>query len=465
MRKRKITALIVLVTLFLSIFSTSLLAKNYNANVNVQVNKDGSVQVAMKFKDLQEASWAMKNILKMNANDIIMGYTDGSFRPNKPVTHAEAVVLTMRAAGLQSEIDSKVADAVYLPFKDAKSIPNWAQNAVAVAVEKGYLAAGPSGNFQSNKAASREWVVKLIAKALSLDPVEIELPFTDADKISADTADYVAAVVYKQLISGFPDGSFKPNKPITRAEIAVMLGIACSEEPIPGKFKFKVEGTIDSVSPKADNVADANYGSVTDDVYGGTQPKTQGTITLKLDRDRDDDQDSQVKVTYPVSADALIYVDGKTTKLGDLTVGAKAEAIIKNGMVVYLEVEPVKVKGVVQAVYNDSITVISNNWEHGMKDLGMSEAKTYNLADDVVVTLNGLTAKATDLKAGDCVKMTLNADEEVSNIKADRFILKTHKKNDKSNSLFSGKDKDEDEDKGREKENKNHGKGQEMKKA
>ncbi len=454
MRKRKITALIVLVTLFMSIFSTGLLAKNYSANVNVQVNKDGSVQVAMKFKDLQEAAWAMKNILKMNAKDIIMGYTDGCFRPNKPVTHAEAVVLTMRAAGLESEIDSKVADAVYLSFKDAKSIPGWAKNAVAVAVEKGYLEAGPSGNFQANKAASREWVVKLIAKALSLEPVEIELPFTDAGQISADTADYVAAVVYKQLISGFPDGSFKPNKPVTRAEIAVMLGIACSEEPIPGEFKFKVEGTIDSVSPKADNVADENYGSVTDDVYGGTQPETQGTITLKLD----DDKDGQDKVTYPVSSSALIYVDDKTAKLGDLTVGAKAEAIIKNGMVVYLEVEPVIVKGVVQAVYNDTITVISNNWGHGMKNFGMPEAKTYNLADDAAVTLNGLTAKATDLKAGDCVKMTLNADEEVSNIKAARFVLRIHMKNDKPNPQFSGNDKD------REKEDKNHGKGQEMKK-
>jgi len=93
----------------------------------------------MNFKDLDEAKWAVKNILKMNAEDIIMGYNDGSFRPNKPVTHAEAVVLTIRAAGLQSEIESQVADAVYLPFKDAKSIPGWAQKAVAVAVEKGYL--------------------------------------------------------------------------------------------------------------------------------------------------------------------------------------------------------------------------------------------------------------------------------------------------------------------------------------
>jgi hypothetical protein len=401
------------------------MAKNNISDVNMQINQDGTVQVAMKFKDLKEASWAMKNILKMNAEDIIMGYNDGSFRPNKPVTHAEAVVLTMRAAGLQSEIDSNVASAVYLPFKDAKSIPVWAKNAVAAAVEKGYLQAGPSGNFQANKAANREWVVKLIAKALNLQPVDIQLPFTDADKISADATDYVAAVVYKQLISGYPDGSFKPTKPVTRAEIAVMLGIATGEEPIPGKIKFKVEGTIDSVSPQAVNVADQNYGSVSGQVY-----QTQGTITLKLNNDDDDDKNvSQVTVTYPVSASALIYADDQITKLGDLTVGAKAEAVIKNGMVVFLEVEPVVVKGVVQAVYSGSVTVIDNKWGHGKKTYSSTAvATTYNLAADAAVTINGIVVKASDLKAGDVAKLTLNAEQKVSIIKAARYKQKIEKK-------------------------------------
>jgi len=435
-RTRKITALIVLVTFLLSIVSTGVMAKNNSSGIDVQFNKDGSVQVVMNFKDLDEAKWAVKNILKMNAEDIIMGYNDGSFRPNKPVTHAEAVVLTIRAAGLQSEIESQVADAVYLPFKDAKSIPGWAQKAVAVAVEKGYLQAGPSNNFQANKSAKREWVVKLIAKALSLEPVDIELPFTDADKISADTVDYVAAVVYKQLISGFPDGSFKPNKPITRAELAVMLGISTDEEPIPGDFKFKIEGTLDSVTPQAATVTDDNYGSV---------DQSQGSVTITVDKDDDEGAESNATVTYPVASDALIYVDDQTAELADLAVGAKVEAIVKDGMVVYLEVEPVVVKGVVQEVYDDTITVIESNWGRGRKiDSSEVVSSTYDLAADVAVTLNKDSVTASDIQAGDVVKLTLNA-EEVTNIKVSRFKLKIHKKNDKHEWLEDAKEERERE--------------------
>lgn len=443
MRKKKITALMVLVALLLSIVTTGAMAKNIRSDVNIQINQDGSVQVAMKFKDLKEASWAMKNILKMNAENIIAGYTDGNFRPNKPVTHAEAVVLTMKAAGLQSEIDSIVADKVYLPFKDAKSIPSWAKKAVATAVEKGYLQAGPSGNFQPNKAASREWVVKLIAKALNLQPVDIQLPFTDAAKISSDTVGYVAAVVYKQLISGFPDGSFQPNKPVSRAEIAVMLGISTNELPIPGKMKFKVEGTIDSVSLQAATVTDQIYGGVADQVYGNSQ--AQGSITLKLDKDDDEDEDEgrQVTVTYPVSTNALIYINDQAAKLSDLTVGAKAEAVIKDGMVAYLEVEPVVVKGVVQAVYNDTVTVINNDWGKSKRSLA-PVTTTYNLADNVVVTLNGVSVKAADLKAGVIVRMTLNAEEKVSSIKAARFSVKKND-NGKKGQIDKAKERAEKE--------------------
>ena len=464
MKKSKITAMMVLIALMLSIVSTGAMAKNSGSDVNIQINQDGSVQVAMKFKDLQQASWAMKNILKMNAENIIAGYNDGSFRPNKPVTHAEAVVLTMKAAGLQSEIDSKTIDKVYLPYKDAKSIPVWAKKAIAVAVEKGYLQPGPSGNFQPNKEASRQWVVRLIAKALNLQPVDIQLPFTDASKISADNVGYVAAVVYNQLISGFPDGSFQPNKPVSRAEIAVMLGISTNELPIPGQMKFKVEGTIDSVSVQATTVTDQMYGGVADQVYGGVAGQvygSQGSITLKLEKDDDDDEDededededqgNQTTVTYPVSTNALIYINDQAAKLSDLVVGSKAEAVVKNGMIAYLEVEPVVVKGVVQAVYNDTVTVIDNKWEHGRKNASLTPAgTTYNLASDVAVTINGVSAKVTDLKAGDVVRMTMNAEQKINSIKAVWFVKRNEEKErerekEKVKEIAKEKDKENNE--------------------
>ncbi len=437
MRKRKLIAILVLFVFILSITATAAFAKKTQSQININVSDNGSVQVTMTFKDMHEAQWALKHILKMKAKNIIMGYEDGSFKPNKPVTRAEAVVLTMRAAGLQTEIDNTVANSVYLPFKDFKSIPLWSQKAVALAVQKGYLGPETSGNFQPNKAASREWVVKLVAKALNLQPMNTQLLFKDADKIAADTVGYVAAAVYNQLISGFPNGNFHPNKPITRAEIAVMLGLSTDEIPIPGKIKCKLEGTVVSVSTQV-------YAEVYSEVY------SQGTITLKID---DDGKDPAFQITYPVSQKALIYIDDKAAALGDISVGAKAEAVVKNGMIIYLEVKSVTVKGVVQSVVPGEKKITIN--EIRCKKHQPAETASYTVTDNAVININGVAADLTKLLPGDIVKLTLNAEGKVTFIKATRFFKyidilkdKIDKEKDKAKDKnLKDKDKDKDKDK------------------
>lgn len=430
MRKNKFAAILVLCVFLFGITATGAVAKKANPEVNLKVNNDGSVQVTFNFKDMHEAAWAIRHMYKMKAENIIKGYEDGTFRPNKPVTHAEAVVLTMRAAGLQDEVDNYVVNAVYLPFKDANSIPDWALKAVALAAEKGYLESDTSGNFQANKAASREWAVKLVAKTMGLQPMDMELPFKDADKISADTAGYVAAAVYNHLISGFPNGNFLPNKPLTRAEMAVMLGLAEEEFPVPGKIKNKIEGIVTAVSVDA---------QVYSNVY------TQGTITLSGS-------------TYPVAGNARIFINDQPAALADIAIGSEAEVVVDGkGMVVYIEVDPVTVNGVVDAVYaSDRKLYIfeKDDFEKNRnrnRDKGnipererernrnmMSESIMYNVDNSAVIVLNGAPATLADLLRGDVAKLTLKADGIVTHIKAWRF----HKK-------IKIEDEDEDEDEGK----------------
>lgn len=413
MKKNKLLAILVL-CVFLFGIPSGVLAKPTGLNIDVKVNDNGSV--TMTFNDADQAKWALQQILKMKAENIISGFEDGSFRPNKTVTRAQAVVLTMRAAGLQTEIENIVADSVYLPFKDAKSIPVYAKKAVALAVQKGYLGADGSGSFQAEKAASREWVVVLIAKSMGLKPMDIDLPFTDADKISSDAAGYVAVVVYNHSISGLPDGSFQPQKPVTRAEIAVMLGLAADEVKIPGKIKSKVEGTVKSVST-----------SVYSDVY------SQGTITLTVNGDKDDEVDEDVArvVTLQVAKNAQIYIGDKTAAIGDIAVGSKAEiAVNKNGLAVYIEIKPITVKGVVQSVYagEKSLTIIQRTGEEKM---GNKQLTTYQVADSVNIVVNGVKVELAQLLPDDVVKLNFNADGKVTSIKASRFTKIKDKIKDK----------------------------------
>ncbi|PKM81892.1 MAG: hypothetical protein CVU89_07685 [Firmicutes bacterium HGW-Firmicutes-14] len=112
------------------------------------------------------------------------------------------------------------------------------------------------------------------------------LPFKDADKVNEDAAGYIAIAVENHIINGFPDGTFQPNKPVTRAQMAVMLGLSTDELGIPGELKNKIAGIVLEVTTEPVTVAD--------DVYG------QGTITLDFG---DEDKDG---VKYPVAEDALI---------------------------------------------------------------------------------------------------------------------------------------------------------------
>lgn len=425
MKVRKLISILTLCIFVLSSVATGAFAQNRHSEVDITVKDNGSVQLMVNFKDMKEAEWALKHVMKMKMQNIIAGYQDGTFKPNKPVTRAEAVVLTMRAAGLQEEIDQTVADSVYLSYRDAKDIPFWAQKAVYVAVKRGYLSAAATAEFQPNKPATREWVVTLMAKALDFEPMDIQLPFKDADRISPDIAGYVAAVVYDQLISGYPDGNFKPNKPVTRAEIAVMLGLSTDELQIPGKIKHKTEGTVVSTA-----VYNAAY--------------SQGNITIDVDGK------AGLTMTLPVAKDALIYVGDKPGALADIGVGAKVEVISnEKGMAVYIEAKPKVVTGVVQAVYGDKIDVIE--FETGRKHRYEDPVKaTYTAAANVAVVLNGAEAKISDLKSGDKIKLILDGTGKAAFIKASRFVRCEDKVEDKKKGknvkIIVGQDDGHDDD-------------------
>jgi hypothetical protein len=432
MRTKKMISIVVLIVFIMGIAISGVSAAG---NVNVNINTDGSVQMTFNFSDMKEAQWALKQIMKMKSSNIISGYSDGSFRPNKPVTHAEAVVMTMKAAGLQSEIDNFVVDSVYLPYKDANSIPNWAQKAVALAVYEKYLNASSSDNFQPQAPATRQWVIMLVAKALNIQPRTETLPFSDTGSISPDAMGYVTAVVYKQLMSGFPDGSFKPDKPITRAEIAVLLGITTEEVPIPGKIRSKVEGKVVSVST-----------TVSSDVYDA-----QGTITLdvaKEDDDEDEDEDAVSGIVYyPVAKNAQIFIDDKAADLSAIVSGSIAEVVVnKDGLVEYIEVDPIVVKGVVQSVYGDKLTInIQEKEKEHSRNRGEAVTKEYQVASGVVIVINGVTTTLAELKEGDVVKLSFDASGKVNNVKGTRFEKYKEKEN-------KNKDEDEDEDKDKDKE-------------
>ncbi|CAM3384307.1 S-layer homology domain-containing protein [Marinicrinis lubricantis] len=84
---------------------------------------------------------------------------------------------------------------------------------------------GPEGEvIDLEQEVSRAEFVYLLAKAFELQgDVHLELPFTDADRIDSSVRDAVGAAVQEGIAAGWSDGSFRPDQPITRAELTAML--------------------------------------------------------------------------------------------------------------------------------------------------------------------------------------------------------------------------------------------------
>jgi hypothetical protein len=111
-------------------------------------------------------------------------------------------------------------------YTDVKS-SDWFAPEVAKAQAAGYISGFPDGSMKPNNQISRQEAASMLARALQLDTtVANPLNFTDADSIPAWSKNAIAAMVKANCISGYPDGSFKPANSISRAEAAVMIGRA-----------------------------------------------------------------------------------------------------------------------------------------------------------------------------------------------------------------------------------------------
>ncbi|WP_199618326.1 S-layer homology domain-containing protein [Paenibacillus alkalitolerans] len=225
--------------------------------VKIEV-KDGNrkIEIKLDLDDVEkEAAWALKYIAELAAKGVFTGYEDGTFRPKQHITRVEAITAAVRLMGLEAQAKSQAEMSTELNFKDAEKIQRkypWAVGYISVAVENDFFAETES-EVKPEKKADRLWATMLLIKALKLEEeakakMNTKLTFKDANEIPAGAVGYVALAVEKGLITGYEDNTFKPNKPVTRAELAALLERTDDQMPeTPGHVDAQVTGTVSSV--------------------------------------------------------------------------------------------------------------------------------------------------------------------------------------------------------------------------
>ena len=103
---------------------------------------------------------------------------------------------------------------------------HWAENDIKRAVEKGMVGGYPDGTFKPNNSVTRAEFTVMLVDILKLDGIGAALPFKDQGKIGAWAERAVALAVQAGIVNGYDDGSFRPDAQITRAEMAMMVAKA-----------------------------------------------------------------------------------------------------------------------------------------------------------------------------------------------------------------------------------------------
>lgn len=175
------------------------------------------------FNDMQ-GHWAESTVAKLAGMGIISGYPDGTFKPERQVTRAEIASILVRALKLDpgSEQDLK--------FKDNAAIPAWAKGAIAAAAKEGIFKGYPQSDgtvtFEPMRTVTRAELAALMTRLLEKklgDLVPAELKFTDTSQIPTWAREDISIAFAKGIIAGYPDGTFRASRPVTRAEAAVMI--------------------------------------------------------------------------------------------------------------------------------------------------------------------------------------------------------------------------------------------------
>jgi len=125
--------------------------------LNIKANND----VNLKFTDSQKIpDWVKEYLAAAQENNIIIGYEDGSFRPDNKMTRSEATTMIMKAFKLGES-------AGKTKFADDNILPSWAKGFIKKGSEEGIINGYQNNLFMPHRSITRAELIKIVSKTLN----------------------------------------------------------------------------------------------------------------------------------------------------------------------------------------------------------------------------------------------------------------------------------------------------------
>lgn len=430
-------------------------------SVAMMISSISFTVAAVSFDDVESDStvaWAKQSINKMTEAGYIKGYEDGTFRPFRPITKIECLILMSRMLGLEDERFSDIAAAAKDEYKETASKYNSTYaNELSYLLYCGVLQESNLTDYASaanaNTQLLRYQAAMLMAKLMGADSeakaYSVAMPtYADNDSIPANAKPYVEYVTKGGIMNGMDadesgQPQFSPTTSITRAQIATLL------ERMMGKLSLSyVTGTVSSISSKA-ITAGGSRCSVTDgtmvysdgsaastsDISNGdvvsivsvcgnalaiavessdpSEITTVYGVVLRKSESADgqkitiaDYEDKDTNATYTLRSGCDIKVNGNKANIGDIKEDAFVKLELRSSKVTSISTE--------EKTLDVSGTLISTEYDdddHLYLNVGDKDGKSIQnyvvSTKGASVTRDGSEVEFRQLSAGDSVKLKL----------------------------------------------------------
>lgn len=191
------------------------------------------VIIPFRYEDMQQ-HWGNYSASHLAAMNIIIGEKINDeyfFYPDRLITRADFVLYMLSALGINyTDVDET------FKFDDDAEIEGWLKPYVYTAYKKGIINGSADNGklyFNANDNITRAEVATIINNAMNFkynntDP----LTFSDKRSIPAWATKAIQNMVGYEIINGFEDNSFKPNKTVTKAELSEILYKAVKEKQL-----------------------------------------------------------------------------------------------------------------------------------------------------------------------------------------------------------------------------------------
>ncbi len=175
---------------------------------------------AQGFTDIHKGTTFYEEMMYLYNEGVIQGFDNGEFRPGQAVNRAQAAIMIGRVLGYSDEPrESSFTDV-------SKSTTG--SGYIQTAYENGIISGYGDNTFRPGDTVTRGQMAIFIARAFDSKD-EALVPFTDVS-IQMQAYRSIRQIIAFGVTEGYADGTFQPDKQVTRAQFSAFLARASSDD-------------------------------------------------------------------------------------------------------------------------------------------------------------------------------------------------------------------------------------------